>query len=208
MNQILANQIPSAILEKGIKKTFLKNINIFNINSDVTKCYLIQSGMVKIYVDHENGRRSILDFAGCNDWLGELSIFYNEADIKENKVIHEVQCLEFGIDDLRQLCKEDAAISFYFASYISGKLLNRSYRMSEYLNYSLEQRFASFILQHQKNGIYNIPHTDVSEYLNISYRHVLYVIKHFCEQGILAKGTKGKGYVISDVDKLAQIRSK
>lgn len=87
MNQILANQIPSAILEKGIKKTFLKNSNIFNINSNVTKCYLIQYGMVKIYVDHGNGRRSILDFAGCNDWLGELSIFYNEADIKENKVI-------------------------------------------------------------------------------------------------------------------------
>jgi CRP-like cAMP-binding protein len=205
MNQFIANKIPSAIIEKGAKKTFLKDSNIFKINSNITQCYLILSGIVKIYIDHENGRRSILDFVGCNDWLGELSLFCNEADIKENKVLHEVQCLAFDIDELRQLCKENAEISFYFASYTASKLLARSYRMSEYLNYSLEIRLASFILQHQHNGVYNIPHTDASEYMNVSYRHVLYVIKHFCELGIL---TKGKGYVISDADKLTQIKSK
>lgn len=205
MNQFIVDKIPPAILEKGTKKIFQKDFNIYNINSNITRCYLIQSGMVKIYIDHENGRRSILDFVGCNDWLGELSLFCKEADIKENKVLHEVQCLEFDIAELRRLCKENAEVSFYFASYISDKLLARSYRMSEYLNYSLEKRLASFILKHQHNGVYNISHTDVSEYMNVSYRHVLHVIKHFCESGIL---TKGKGYIISDFDKLTQIQSK
>lgn len=204
MNQFI-EQIPPAVIEKGSRKIFVKHSNIFNINSNITRCYLIQSGMVKIYIDHENGRRSILDFVGHNDWLGELSLFCEEADIKENKVLHEVQCLEFDIAELRQLCKENAEVSFYFASYISGKLLARSYLMSEYLNYSLEKRLASFIIKHQNNGIYNIPHTDVSEYMNVSYRHVLHVIKHFCELGIL---TKGKAYVISDFDKLTQIKNK
>jgi CRP-like cAMP-binding protein len=205
-NEIMfINEVPLVMFERGIKKTFMKDSNIFKINSKVTHCYFILSGTVKIYIDHKNGRRSILDFVGGNDWLGELSLFCNESDIKENKVLQEVECLEFDIYELRKLCKENVEVSFYFASYIANKLLMRSYRMSENLNYSLENRLAFFILQHQHKGTYNIPHVDVSEYMNVSYRHMLYVIKRFCELGILTKEKgKGKGYLISDIDKLNQ----
>jgi CRP/FNR family putative post-exponential-phase nitrogen-starvation transcriptional regulator len=204
---VLKNEIPSEIFETGTKKTFIKGSNIYKINSSVTHCYFMLSGTVKIYIDHKNGRRSILDFVGDNDWLGELSLFCNESEIKENKVLQDVECFEFDIDELRKLCKENAKVSFYFASYISNKLLARSYRMSESLNYSLDIRLASFILQHQQNSFYNISHTDVSEYMNVSYRHVLYVIKDFCELGILSK-EKGKGYIISDIEKLKQLEDK
>lgn len=78
----------------------------------------------------------------------------------------------------------------------------RSYRMSEYLNYSLEKRLASFILKYQQNGKYAIPHTDVSEYMNVSYRHVLFVMKKFCDDGILKKE---KGYRIVDQEKLEEV---
>jgi CRP-like cAMP-binding protein len=207
MNQLIDNKIPAELLERGTKKTFFKDSNIFKISTHITNCYLILSGMAKIYIDHENGRRSILDFAQSNDWLGELSLFYNETDIKENKVLQEIQCLAYDINDLRQLCKENAEISYYFASYTANKLLDRSYRMSEYMNYSLEKRLASFILKHQYQGVYNIPHTDVSEYMNVSYRHVLHVIKNLSEQGVLTKEKgKGNGYVISDMDRLIQLK--
>jgi len=204
---IFVNEIPSIIFENGTKRTFIKDSNIYKINSSVTHCYFLLSGTVKIYIDHKNGRRSILDLVGSNGWLGELSLFCNESDIKENKVLQDVECLEFDINELRKLCKEDAKVSFYFASYIANKLLARSYRMSESLNYSLDIRLASFVLQHQQKSIYNIPHTDVSEYMNVSYRHVLYVIKKFCELGILTK-EKGKGYIISDIEKLKQLQDK
>ncbi|WP_160690803.1 cyclic nucleotide-binding domain-containing protein [Clostridium sp. C2-6-12] len=197
-------EIPSIILESGKKRTFEKNYNIYKIDNKITHCYFILSGTVKIYIDHKNGRRSILDFAGKSDWLGELSLFCKESDIKENKVLQEVECLEFHIDKLKALCRENAEVSFYFASYISNKLLTRSYRMSQNLNYSLENRLATFILQYEQKGIYNINHTDVSEYMNVSYRHVLYVIKQFCENGILEKD-KGKGYIILDIEKLKQL---
>ncbi len=197
--------ILTSILESGKKRTFLKNDNIYKVNSSTKYCYFILSGTAKIYIDHKNGRRSILDFVGENDWLGELSLFCHEPDIKENKVLQDIECLEFDMDDLRKLCKEDAKASFYFASYIANKLLSRSYRMSESLNYALNRRLAAFILQYQKNGAYSIPHTDISEYMNVSYRHVLYVIQQFCELGILKK-EKGKGYIISDMEKLKELQ--
>jgi CRP-like cAMP-binding protein len=44
-------------------------------------------GTVKIYIDHKNGMRSILDFTGTNDWLEELSLFDEKEEIKENRVL-------------------------------------------------------------------------------------------------------------------------
>jgi len=204
---VLKNEIPSMIFENGVEKCFSKKENIYKMNSRVTYCYFILSGVAKIYIDHSNGRRSILDFAGQNDWLGELSLFSDEANIKENKVLQEIKCLEFDLNVLQKLCKEDASVSFYFASYISNKLLSRSYRMSESLNYSLNKRLATFILQYQHNGRYEIPHTDVSEYLNVSYRHVLYVMKQFREWGIIEKD-RGKGYAIVNIEKLKELQDK
>ena len=199
------NDIPALIFEIGKRKVFAKDCNIYRISSQVTSCYFILSGIVKIYIDHHNGRRSSLHFAGSHDWLGELSLFGTEADIKENRVLQDVICLEFDLNELRKLCKENASVSFYFASYISNKLLARSYRMSESLNYTLNKRLAKFILQYEQSGMYHIPHTDASEYLNVSYRHVLYVMKQFVEAGILEK-INGKGYVITDLDQLRELQ--
>ncbi|MGE5627205.1 MAG: cyclic nucleotide-binding domain-containing protein [Solirubrobacterales bacterium] len=195
------NEIPSVIIEKGRKRIFKKDENIYKTGGQVTKCYFILSGIAKIYVDHENGRRSILDFAGSCCWLGELSLFGKEEDIKENKVLQEINCLEFDLQELQRLCRENAMVSFYFAAYISNKLVSRSYRMSEGLNYPLNKRLAGFILKYQQQGIYEIPHTDAAEYLNVSYRHILYVMKEFRDLGILRKEKK-QGYRIVDIDKL------
>lgn len=204
VNRIMyTNSIPSALLERGTKRIFTKDSHIFKTGDSIAHCYYIISGTVKIYIDHKNGRRSVLDFISANNWLGELSVFCCETDVKENKVLQEVVCLEFEIHDLRKLSKENSEVSFYFASYISNKLLNRSSRMSENLNFPLENRLASFILEYHHNLVYNLPHVDVSEYLNVSYRHMLYVIKHFCKLEILTK-QRGIGYLISDIEKLKQ----
>ncbi|GLB30606.1 transcriptional regulator YeiL [Lacrimispora amygdalina] len=180
----------------------MKGSNIFKVGESISRCYFIRQGTVKIYIDHENGRRSILDFAGREDWLGELSIFCNEDFTKENRVVDDIYCLEFDLGQIRDMCKRDAGVSFYFASYISGKLMARSFRLSEYLNYSLEKRLASFILTHHKEGVYGISHTDVSEYMNVSYRHVLFIMKKFCDEGIIKKEKK---YFISDFGRLKEI---
>ena len=134
-------------------------------------------------------------------------MFDEEEDIKENKVLQEITCWEFDLRALRELCKKNAEVSYYFASYISNKLLSRSYRMSESLNYSLDKRLAGFILQYQQKGRYDIPHTDVSEYLNVSYRHVLYVMRQFRQWGIIEKDM-GKGYIIVDLRKLENLQDK
>lgn len=197
-------ELPSELYTLGQPKVFSKGAHIYRAQQSVHHCYYIISGIVKIYIDHHNGKRSVLDFFNSGDWLGDLSIFIHEDTVKENQVLEEVHCIEFDLDTLQKHCNSSAKTSFYFATYMANKLLARSYRMSEYMNYSLTEKLAQFIIQYEKNGIYSISHTDASEYLNVSYRHVLYIIKKFCDQGILKKE---KHYKITDYAQLKNYAS-
>lgn len=192
------------LLEIAEEVSFKKQDHIYHPYDDIEYCYFIKSGLIKVYIDHENGRRSTLDFIKSGDWLGELSIFYKEEFIKENMVLKEVEALRFSITALKDLCLKEADISYYFASYISKKLLDRTYRMSHDLNYSLESRLAMFILNYSEKGIYHIAHTDAAEYLNISYRHILFVFKQLIDDNVLIK-VHPQTYEIVDKLKLESI---
>ena len=54
------------------------------------------------------------------------------------------------------------------------------------------------------NGYYREPHTEVAEFLGVTYRHLLYVFAQFVKDGILEK-TK-LGYSIKDEEKLSRLR--
>lgn len=187
--------IPEILLSYGKAITFKKGSHIFHDGKPLTHCYYIQSGLVKVYVDHYNGKRSVLDFFGKGTWLGELSLFTHEERVKENGVIQTVEALEFSITELSQLCKEDVEVSFFFANYMANTIIKRSYRLSEYMSYPLESRLARFILDYSNDDIYDISHVDAAEYLNVSYRHLLYTIKEFCDNNILTKDNK---YIITN----------
>ena len=62
--------------------------------------------------------------------------------------------------------------------------------------YPLKVRFAEFILKMSVNGYYREPHTEVAEFLGVTYRHLLYVLAQLVEDGLLEK-TK-RGYRIVD----------
>lgn len=189
------NDIPKEIMELGKPVSFKRGKHIYNNGQIISKCYLIINGKVKIYIDHSNGRRSIIDFATSGNWLGELSIYSQEIDVKENKVLTDTSCLEFDIKKIRELTKSNTKVSNYFAQHLTNKLVERSKRMSESLSFPLEVKLARFILEHQEQGKYMISHSDASEYFNVSYRHVLLVISKLCRKGYINKQNK---YLISD----------
>ena len=55
----------------------------------------------------------------------------------------------------------------------------------------METRLANFILTTSHNGMYREKHTEVSEYLGVTYRHLLYVIAKLVKSGILEKSEQG-----------------
>lgn len=192
----------SLIESFGTLIPFKKGEVLFNVNQPMHYCYYLKSGRIKVYADHANGKRTIIDFFGKEDWIGEHSIFIDEKQIKEHSIIESGQAWQFEIKQLREFCLNHPKASFYFSQYFIDKHLNRTLRMSSSMNYPLEQRLAAFILEYQQDNVYKMPHTEVSEYLSVSYRHVLHVMRHFCDLGILERK---QGYLIKDMKRLRMI---
>lgn len=53
------------------------------------------------------------------------------------------------------------------------------------------------------NGYYREPHTEVADYLGVTYRHLLYVLAGFVKEGKLQKTESG--YRIADSDGLREL---
>lgn len=187
--------LPEQLRLCGVRQTFKKGTHIFNAFQRIEKCYFIERGTAKVYIDHLNGKRSILDFFQKGNWLGEFSLFLDEDIVKENTVLQDIECLEYDVNELRRLCLSDPEVSYYFATYLTHKVLKRSHRLSEYMNYPLKKKLAQFILEYEESGRYEIAHVDAAEYLNVSYRHLLFTLRELCEEKVL---TKKDRYVISN----------
>lgn len=91
----------------------------------------------------------------------------------------------------------------YLCLFLSKKSIDNTSNFTMNLCYSLETRLANFILTTSHNGIYREKHTEVSEYLGVTYRHLLYVIANFVKRGILEKSKQG--YFIQDEQALREI---
>jgi CRP/FNR family putative post-exponential-phase nitrogen-starvation transcriptional regulator len=53
MEKYNINEIPDSLVSVGVERHFPAGMNIFHVDERITHCYLILSGMVKIYIDHE-----------------------------------------------------------------------------------------------------------------------------------------------------------
>ncbi|WP_249599365.1 helix-turn-helix domain-containing protein, partial [Peribacillus frigoritolerans] len=58
--------------------------------------------------------------------------------------------------------------------------------------YERKNRLAKYILQIENDGCFQAKHTETAEYVGGSYRHLLYTLNQFHEEGLLEK--KGRGY--------------
>lgn len=62
---------------------------------------------------------------------------------------------------------------------------------------------ANFILLTSCNRLYREKHTEVAEFLGVTYRHLLYVLADFVKRGFLKKTEQG--YYIQDFNILRKI---
>lgn len=84
---------------------------------------------------------------------------------------------------------------------LATKAVYRSKNLAKTYAYPFENRFASFILTTDQNGYYLEKHTEAAEYLSVSYRHLLYTLQVFINEGLLEKA--GRSYLIKNREGLA-----
>ncbi|WP_263697845.1 transcriptional regulator YeiL [Bacillus thuringiensis] len=184
--------------------SFQKSEKICHEGVDVPYLYYLISGKAKIYMSHKNGKTSLINFIQASSFIGELGLIGVESVTKTVEVIEDCMCLALPLKDCQHLLLQDVIFLQKLCKFIGEKTITRTESYAKNNSYPFENRLAAFILLTEQNNSYTEKHTEASEYLNVSYRHLLYVLNQFCQQNYLRKD--GRTYYIQDriqLEKLA-----
>ncbi|WP_242310760.1 transcriptional regulator YeiL [Bacillus cereus group sp. BfR-BA-01331] len=183
--------------------SFQKKEMICKEGVDLPYLYYLISGKAKIYMSHKNGKVSLINFIQAPSFIGELGLIGVESVTKAVEVIEDCICLALPLKDCQHLLLQDATFLQKLCKFIGEKTITRTESYAKNNSYPFENQLAAFILLTEQNNSYTEKHTEASEYLNVSYRHLLYVLNQFCQQNYLKK--EGRTYYIQDRNQLEKL---
>lgn len=165
--------------------------------------YYLISGKVKIYMSHPNGKVSLLTFLEAPSLMGELGLIGVETQARGIQAVTPCVCLAVSLNQHGQRLLQDNQFLLRVCRLLGERVIHRTDRYTRSLSYPLENRLAALILLTEQDGLYLEKHTEAAEYLNVSYRHLLYVLSQFCQQGWLRK--TGRRYWVEDREVLERL---
>ncbi|MFJ7733427.1 transcriptional regulator YeiL [Lysinibacillus sp. NPDC097231] len=181
---------------------FEKGEWIFKEGSFPDTLYYMIEGKAKLYMTHKNGKVSLIEYLEAPLFMGEIELLNEARYTKGIQTVTETICYS-----ITQACKEkllaDALFLRRLCVFLGEKATNMTSKYTQNQAYPLENRLAAFIQLSSDQGIYKEKHTEICEYLGVSYRHLLYVLAQLCEDKILEK--RKSGYHIIDEQRLHQL---
>lgn len=177
--------------------------NILHEGESPCFLYYLIDGRAKLFLSHKNGRISLINFLNAPCFIGEMELLGAQEVANGVTAITPCTCYAIRIDKCKDKMLNDVKFLRYLCLFLSQKAIGNTYNYSKNQSYPLEVRLANFILLTSCNRIYREKHTEVSEFLGVTYRHLLYVLADFVKKGFLKK-TK-QGYYIQDLDALRKI---
>jgi CRP-like cAMP-binding protein len=158
--------------------------------------YYLLAGKARIYMSHKNGKISLINFVEAPAIIGELGLVGVETLAKGIEAMEPCVCLAVPLNTYQHLLLQDVHFLLRLCKILGEKTITRTEKYAKSYNFPFENRLAAFILLTEQNGCYLEKHTEASEYLNVSYRHLLFVLNRFCRQKWLIKD--GRKYRIQD----------
>jgi len=165
--------------------------------------YYLIDGRAKLFLSHDNGRISLINFLNAPCFIGEMELLGAQNTSNGITAITACTCYAIRIVDCKEQLLNDAKFLRYLCLFLSQKAIGNTNNYSQNQSYPLEIRLANFILLTANKQYYREKHTESAEYLGVTYRHLLYVLADFVKKGFLQK-TK-QGYYISNIDALRNL---
>jgi CRP-like cAMP-binding protein len=168
---------------------------ICNTGDELEYFYFNVKGKLKVYTLMENGKSLLLRFNKPLSILGDVE-FMSGYKIKCNvDSLNESHLIGMTVDDIRKHAGNDPIFLSFVIRNLGYKLYTISNSTSINLLYSLEKRFASYIISissedSNSRGINEIKTTSITEMatlLGTSYRHLNRVISELADRGIVSK---------------------
>ena len=173
---------------------------ILNEGSNPDYLYYLIDGKAKLYLTHHNGKVSIINFIEAPCFIGEMELIGTQDESNGVQALTLCHCFAISIIDCKDKLLNDVVFLKHLCIFLSNKAINNTSHYTKNQSYPLENRLAAFILLTSNNSLYAEKHTETSEFLGVSYRHLLYVLASFCKRAILHK--EENGYKIVDFESL------
>ena len=165
--------------------------------------YYLVDGRAKLFLSQKNGRISLINFLNAPCFIGEMELLGAQEAANGVTAITPCTCYAIHIMECKDKILNDTKFLRYLCLFLSQKAIGNTYNYTKNQSYPLEARLANFILLTSCNRLYREKHTEVSEFLGVTYRHLLYVLADFVKRGLLKKTEQG--YSIQDLDALSKI---
>ncbi|NLL75811.1 MAG: transcriptional regulator YeiL [Clostridiales bacterium] len=165
--------------------------------------YYLINGRAKLLLSHDNGRMSLINFLNAPCFIGEMELIGAQNMSNGVTAITICTCYAININSSRNKILKDVKFLSHLCLFLGQKAIGNTYNYSRNQSYPLDVRLANFILLTAQNGHYREKHTESSEFLGVTYRHLLYVLADFVKRGILIK--TNSGYYINDVTYLQKL---
>lgn len=140
-----------------------------------------------------------LHYRGVNV-MGLVSVLWNEPIINNIRAITPCVCLSIPADAYREALLNDIKFLRYTTNYLAAHIRKSAAHFEP-----LDIRLAAFILEMEEQGVFRYNLTLCADLLETSYRHLLRMLRIFCDMNILEKREKAH-YVIIDRAQLERLK--
>lgn len=197
MKRTLLNILRSVKTEK-IK--FSNNDIIIEPYQNKNSLYYIIEGKAKIYQEHENGNISLIQYLCAGDFIGELYLLGIEEESKLIKSHGDSVLYQIKENEFYDKLYNDIYFMQLLSQFLGRKLLHRTHHYTEIQQYNFTHCFVKYIQDMNIEGYILEDFVQLSQYLGVSYRHLMHVLNELKRSGALEK-MNGK-YRIKDKEKL------
>lgn len=127
-----------------------------------------------------------LNYCQPLSWLGEASSLWQQQPSCSVQALTPCTCIAIDLSAHRDALVNDILFLQNTCQILNFKLNESTYHRSDLAD-PLEMRLAKFILRHSPRDTFSLQLTNCAIILNASYRHLLRILKEYCDQGLLEK---------------------
>ena len=153
--------------------------------------YFLTQGRIKVYTTHKNGKISLLSFPSAPDLIGDMELLEVR---RESLCVQALTPCHFFVVDARRCMDQlrgDTKFLWFLCNQVARRSAQQSATRAMGQAYPLRNQLAAFLLMAAEGDLYRERHTEAAEYLGVSYRHLLYVLAEFREEGLITKEKNG-----------------
>ena len=176
--------------------------------------YLIQAGFPSDYlyflVDWEviissytsADKSTCVSYCQKLTMIGEAASLWQMVPSRSVRAITPCTCIAVNLNLYRHLLLNDLLFLQNVCQVLTYKLNDESDQCGNPAE-ALESRMARFILSNSPDNLFSFQLTNCADILNVSYRHLLRMLKTFCQMGVLEKVKNG--YRVTSRDSLEKL---